>query len=93
MARRTQTGKESTLSVEKLNQKCIQTLDKGVDTYKSITELQDLSIAVLGRKSKDLDLAIPDMEEVVVMLASEVSGGDIDKTKNELKRRGLDDIL
>lgn len=93
MARRTNTGKESRLSVENLNQKCIQTLDKGVDTYKSITELQDLSVSVLGHKSGDLEMAIPEMEEVVVMLASEVSGGDIDKTKNELKRRGLDDIL
>jgi len=93
MARRTQTGKESTLSVRELNQKCIQTLDKGVDTYKSITELQDLTVSVLGRKSGDLEMAIPEMEEVVVMLASEVSGGDIDKTKEELERRGLDDIL
>lgn len=93
MARRTNDVKESTLSVRELNQKCIQTLDKGVDTYKSITELQDLTVSVLGRKSGDLEMAIPEMEEVVVMLASEVSGGDIDKTKEELERRGLDDIL
>lgn len=82
-----------TNTVDELNLKRIQTLDKGIETFKSITELQDLSVAVLGHKSGNMEMAIPEMEEVVVILASEVSGGDIDKTKQELKKRGLDDIL
>jgi len=80
-------------SVEELNQKRIQTLDRGVETFKSMNELQDLSVAVLGHESGTLEMTIPEMEEVVVSLASEVSGGDIDKTKQELERRGLNDIL
>lgn len=80
-------------SVEELKLKRIQTLDRGVETFKSINELQDLSVAVLGHESGNLGIAIPGMEEVVVSLASEVSGGDIDKTKEELEKRGLDDIL
>ena len=93
MARTKPTGVSAPGSAETLYNERELTLDKSVDTLKSISELQDHTTAVQGQASGSLDASILGMRDVVVSVASEMTGGSVDKTREELSKRGLDDLL
>ena len=93
MTRRSDLKKKGSLSLRDFSLQCARTLDKGVDTYKSINELGNLAVAVCGRSSGEIDSALNEMSSVIVHLAATTTGGDVEKTKTELASRGLPDIL
>ena len=68
-------------------------LDQSADTLKTISGLQDHTTAVQGQASGTLDASILGMRDVVVNVASELTGGQLDKTREELSKRGLGDLL
>lgn len=76
-----------------LKQMCTETLDKGADTLKSIDVLNEFTTIVKGRQSGDLELTHQGMETAMVGLASELADGDLEMAREELRKRGLNDIL
>lgn len=93
MTRRTDFEKKEPLSLREFSLKCSETLDKGVDAYKSINHLNDSAIAVQIPQAGEIHSALDEMESVIVHLASAKVGGDINRTREELESRGLKDIL
>lgn len=74
-------AREEQSSLRELSQKCSETLDKSVDTYKSIKALDSYTEKVKSPVSNEIGLALDDMESVIVHLASASSGGDISNTR------------
>ena len=93
MTRTKPTGDSAPLSTDSLYRHREKALDQSVDTLKTISELQDHTTAVQGQASGSLDASILGMKEVVVNVASEMTGGQLDKTREELSKRGLGDLL
>ena len=93
MARTNLTGVSSPTSADPLYQDRVMTLNRSVDTLKSISGLQEHTTAALGHPSGTLDASILGMREVVVNVASEMTGGQLDRTREELSKRGLGDLL
>ena len=93
MSRTKPTGDSAPLSTDPLYEHREKALDQSADTLKTISELQDHTTAVQGQASGSLDASILGMKEVVVNVASEMTGGQLDKTREELSKRGLGDLL
>ena len=93
MARTNLTGVSSHASADPLYEDREMTLNRSVDTLKSISGLQEHTTAALGHPSGTLDASILGMKEVVVNVASEMTGGQLDRTREELSKRGLGDLL
>lgn len=93
MSRMKPTGVSAPPSTDPLYERREKALDQSADTLKTISELQDHTTAVQGQASGSLDASILGMKEVVVNVASEMTGGQLDKTREELSKRGLGDLL
>ena len=93
MTRRSDLAKEGTLPLRDLSLKCSETLDKGVETYNSISHLGEMSEAVHGKGCEEICSALDEMESVIVHLASAASGGDLDGSRRELESRGVFGVL
>lgn len=93
MTRRPDFEKKDNLSLEDFSLKCSETLDKSVDTYQSINELNSIASAVCGKDSGEISCALNEMESVMVHIASASVDGDIEKTREALESRGLKSVF
>ena len=71
----------------------VQALDESAHTLKTITALQGRISDKAGKPSERIDLSIMGIMDTVVNVAAEVTGGDLEETRKELSKRGLDDLL
>ena len=93
MERTNLTGVSAPAPADPLYQDRVMTLERSVDTLRSISGLQEHTTAALGHPSGTLDASILGMKEVVVNVASEMTGGQLDRTREELLKRGLGYLL
>ena len=93
MARTKPTGVSTPVPADPLYDDREKALDQSADTLKTISGLQNHTTAVQGQASGTLGASILGMREVVVNVASEMTGGQLDKTREELSKRGLGDLL